>query len=119
MAGLWQSVRVAHRAINAWLEALYRMGSGAHDGRGVIAEFLDGPTDGVVVTWANGPEGLVCHARDRRGRYRVEMVRRDGSWSAEGCSCLAFQEVRRACRHLRAAREALTSREGPGKGVRP
>lgn len=119
LAGLWLSVRAAHRAVNAWLQAFYRMGPGAHDGRGVIAEFLDDPTDGVLVTWAEVTEGLVCYARDRRGRHRVEMVRRDGTWSAEGCSCLAFQEIRRECRHLRAARQALTSREGRGEGLRP
>jgi len=89
--------------VNAFLEEFYRLGPSAHGVQGVLAEFLDGPPDGVQVTWKHAKHGLTCEARDGRGSYRIDVGRKDGRWFAFACSCLAFQEVRRECRHLRAA----------------
>ena len=105
--GLWEDVRRAHRRVNAFLEEFYRLGPAAHGVQGVLAEFLDGPPDGVQLTWKHGQRELTCDARDGRGSYRIDVGRRDGRWFASACSCLAFQEFRRECRHLRAARQAL------------
>ena len=107
--GLWEDVRRVHRRVNAFLEEFYRLGPAAHGVQGVLAEFLDGPPDGVQLTWKHGQRELTCDARDGRGSYRIDVGRRDGRWFAFACSCLAFQEVRRECRHLRAARQALAS----------
>ena len=115
--GLWEDVRRVHRRVNAFLEEFYRLGPSAHGVQGVLAEFLDGPPDGVQVTWKHAQHGLTCEARDGRGSYRIDVGRRDGRWFAFACSCLAFQEVRRECRHLRAARQALAS--SPHLSVRP
>ncbi len=109
---VWEGLQRGYRRVNAFLEALYRLGPTAHGVQGVLREFLDGPPDGVGLTWTQGPHGLVCEARDRRGCYRIELLRENGRWSARACSCLGFQEFRRECRHLRAARKALGSRTG-------
>jgi hypothetical protein len=95
--------------VNAFLEEFYRLGPSAHGVQGVLREFLEGPTDGVRLTWRRGSQGLNCDAHDGRGAYRIDVSRRDGRWFAFACSCLAFQEFRRECRHLRAARQALVS----------
>lgn len=109
---LWQGLRRAHRRANAFLELFYHHGPAAHGVQGVLREFLDGPPDGVHLTWAQGRHGPVCDARDGRGTYRIELARQDGRWTARSCSCLGFQEFRRECRHLRAARQVLASRDG-------
>lgn len=108
---LWEDLRCLHRRVNAFLEEFYRVGPNAHGVQGVLREFLEGPPDGVKLTWERGPHGLTCDARDGRGSYRIEVSPRDGRWHAFACSCLAFQELRRECRHLRAARQVLTSRD--------
>jgi hypothetical protein len=95
--------------VNAFLVEFYRHGPSAHGVHGVLAEYLDGPTDGVHLTWTRGQHELTCDARDGRRIYRIDVGRRDGRWVAFTCSCLAFQEFRRECRHLRAARQALAS----------
>lgn len=112
LEALWQELRRGYRRVNAFLEQFYYHGPAAHGIQGVLREFLDGPPDGVHLTWTQGQHGPVCDARDGRGTYRIELVRQDGQWSARSCSCLGFQEFRRECRHLRAARQALASRDG-------
>jgi hypothetical protein len=109
----WDQVRRGYRSVNAFLEALYYLGPAAHGVQGVLREFLDGPPDGVRLTWTQTPHGPLGHARDHRGSYRIELVRQDGRWSPRACSCLGFLEFRRDCRHLRAARAALASSD-PG-----
>lgn len=109
---LWQQVRRGYARANAFLEQFYRHGPAAHGVQGIVREFLDGPPDGVQISWGRGGHGPICSARDRRGTYRIELERQDGRWSACACSCLGFQEFQRECRHLRAARQALASRHG-------
>lgn len=109
---LWQGLRRGYRRVNAFLEQFYHHGPAAHGIQGVLREFLDGPPDGVHLTWTQGQHGPVCDARDGRGAYRIEVARQDGQWSAGSCSCLGFLEFRRECRHLRAARQALAARDG-------
>lgn len=108
----WQGLRRGYRRVNLFLEQLYSLGPAAHGAQGVLGELLDGPVDGVRLTWAQGPRGPICSARDGRGTYRIELHREDGRWLARTCSCLGFQEFRRDCRHLRAVRQALASRGG-------
>lgn len=107
----WQELRRGYWRVNAFLEQFYYHGPAAHGVQGVLREFLDGPPDGVRLTWTQGQHGLACDAHDGRGTYRIGLVRQDGHWSAHSCSCLGFQEFRRECRHLRAARQALASRD--------
>lgn len=107
--GLWKDLRRVQRRLSAFLEEFYRLGPSAHGVQGVLAEYLDGPTDGVHLTWTRGQHELACDARDGHSIYRIDVGRRDGRWVAVTCSCLAFQEFRRECRHLRAARQALAS----------
>jgi hypothetical protein len=95
--------------VNAFLEEFYRHGGAAHGVQGVVREFLDGPVDGVQLSWTHDRQGPVCYARDARGTYRVELRRQEGRWRAGSCSCLGFQEFQRECRHLRATRQALAS----------
>ncbi len=106
---LWGDLRRLHRRVNTFLEEFYRLGPSAHGVQGVLHEFLEGPPDGVRLTWSPGSHGLTCDARDGRGSYRIDVSQREGRWFAFACSCLAFQELRRECRHLRAARQALAS----------
>lgn len=106
---LWARARRGYACANAFLEQLYRHGPAAHGVQGILREFLDGPPDGVRISWGHGP---ICSAEDRRGTYRIELHREDGRWLARACSCLGFQEFQRECRHLRAARQALASRHG-------
>lgn len=106
---LWQKARRGYWRVNAFLEAFYRLGPAAHGIQGILREFLDGPPDGIQVTWMDDPLHPVCRAWDHRGSYRIEVVREDGRWLARSCSCLAYQEFRKDCRHLRAARQALAS----------
>ncbi len=106
---LWEDLRRLYRRVNAFLEEFYRVGPTAHGVQGALQEFLEGPPDGVRLTWRRGPHGLTCDAHDGRGSYRIEVCPRDGRWFAFACSCLGFQEFRRECRHLRAAREVLAS----------
>jgi len=112
LQGFWQGLRHVYRQINAFLELFYHLGPAAHGAQGVLHEFLDGPPDGVRLTWTQGRHGPACVAHDRRGTYRIDLARREGDWAAHACSCLGFQEFRRECRHLRAAREALASGDG-------
>ena len=109
---MWQRVRHGYWRVNSFLEAFYRHGAVAHGVQGVVREFLDGPPDGVQLAWAHEWNGPICHARDVRGTYRIELHLQDGRWGARACSCLGFQEFQRECRHLRAARQALASRDG-------
>ena len=108
---IWQAIRRAYSHVNAYLEAFYRHGPAAHGVQGVVREFLDGPPEGVHLSWATDQHGPICQARDARGTYRIELHPQDGRWRARGCSCLGFQEFQRECRRLRAAREALASRD--------
>lgn len=110
----WHALGRGYQHVNTFLEQLYGLGPAAHGVQGVLREFLDGPPDGVQLTWARGQHGPICEARDGRGRYRIELSRRDGHWAALSCSCLGFLEFRRECRHLRAAREALASLDAEG-----
>lgn len=112
LEALWQAMRRGYRRANAFLEAFYGLGPAAHGVQGILAEFLDGPPDGVQLSWTRDRNGPVCQARDARGSYRIELRRQDGRWSARACSCVAFQEFQRECRHLRAARLALASSKG-------
>jgi len=109
---MWQGVRRGYSRVNAFLEEFYRHGPAAHGIQGVVREFLDGPSEVVQLSWAQDRHGPICHARDARGTYRIELHRQDGRWLALACSCLGFQEFQRECRHLRAARQALASRDG-------
>jgi hypothetical protein len=109
---MWLGVRRGYLCVNAYLEAFYRHGPAAHGVQGVVREFLEGPPEGVHLSWVNGQHGPICQARDARGTYRIELHRQDGRWRAHGCSCLGFQEFQRECRHLRAARQELVSRDG-------
>jgi len=116
LSDLWQRLEHAYSRVNTFLEQFYRLGPAAHGAQGVVREFLDGPPEGVQLTWAQDLQGLICDARDRRGSYRIELHRKDGHWVADGCSCLGFLEFRRECRHLRAVREDLASRGGDDAG---
>jgi hypothetical protein len=98
--------------VNAFLEQFYHHGTTGQGVQGVVRELLDGPPEGVKLSWTRDRHGLVCDARDARGTYRIELHRQDGRWSARACSCLGFREFQRECRHLRAARQALASRDG-------
>jgi hypothetical protein len=109
---LWARVRRGYARANALLEQFYHHGPAAHGVQGVVREFLDGPPDGVQISWSRDRHGPICSARDVRGTYRIELQREDGRWSARACSCLGFQEFQRECRHLRAARQALAFRDG-------
>jgi hypothetical protein len=110
---MWQGVRRGYSRVNAFLEAFYRHGPAAHGiQQGVVQEFLDGPSEVVRLSWAHVRRDAVCQASDARGTYRIELQRQDGRWQALACSCLGFQEFQRECRHLRAARQALASRDG-------
>jgi hypothetical protein len=111
LAGFWHVAQGVYRRVGAFLEQLYSLGPAAHGAQGVLREFLDGPPDGVQLTWTGDRDGPICEARDGRGCYRVEFHRVDGHWAALSCSCLGFLEFRRECRHLRAAREALVTWE--------
>ena len=115
---VWRGLRRTYRRANAFLEQFYHLGPAAHGVQGVLGEFLDGPPDGVQLTWTHGQPGPSCEARDGRGSYRIELHRKDGHWKALSCSCLGFLEFRRECRHLRAVREALASRDGDEVGRR-
>jgi hypothetical protein len=109
LEGLWQEIRRGYSRVNAFLEQYYRHGAADHGIQGVVREFLDGPPDGVRLSWTHDQQGPICSARDARGVYRIELRQEGGRWSARACSCLGFREFQRECRHLRAARQALAS----------
>ena len=73
---MWQRVRHGYWRVNSFLEAFYRHGAVAHGVQGVVREFLDGPPEGVQLAWAHDRQGPICHARDARGTYRIELHRR-------------------------------------------
>lgn len=112
LEGMWQGLRRGYSRVNAFLDEFYRHGPTGHGVQDVVREFLEGPPEGVQLTWTQDRQGPICHARHARGTYRVEIHRQDGRWSARGCSCLGFREFQRECRYLRAARQALASRDG-------
>ena len=110
--GVWGDLRRGYSRVNTFLEAFYRHGASDPGVQGVVREFLEGRPDGVHLTWARDRHGPICHARDARGTYRIELQRHEGRWRADVCSCLGFQEFRRECRHLRSVRQAIASRGG-------